>query len=65
MIIFVQKNDIKRGYLIFLSNLVFCQLNQGILSEGGELSTMDLLLEAACFVNKVNNIFYIKRSRSN
>jgi hypothetical protein len=31
--------------------------NQGILTEGGRLSTADLLIEVACFVTKVNNIF--------
>ncbi len=33
---------------------------QGILSGG--LSTVDLLIKAACFVKKTNNNFSIKRS---
>jgi hypothetical protein len=29
---------------------------QGILTEGGRLSTVDLLVKVACFVKKENNI---------
>jgi hypothetical protein len=31
--------------------------NQGILTEGGRLSTNDLLLKVACVVKYINNIF--------
>jgi hypothetical protein len=34
--------------------------NQGTSNEGGRLSTIDLLITAACFVKKANNIFIIK-----
>jgi hypothetical protein len=36
---------------------------QGTLTEG-RLSTVDLLINVACFVMEVNNIFNIKSSRS-
>jgi hypothetical protein len=36
---------------------------QGTLTEG-RLSTVDLRINVACFVVKVNNIFNIKSSRS-
>ncbi len=36
--------------------------NQGILTEGGRLSTVDLLIKVACIIKNVNNIFNIKRS---
>jgi hypothetical protein len=35
---------------------------QGILTERGMLSTIDLLNEVACFVQNVNDIFNMKRS---
>ncbi len=37
---------------------------QGILTEGGSLSTVDLLIKVACFVKNVNDIFNIKRNLS-
>ncbi len=40
-------------------------LDQGILTEGGKLSTVDLLNKVACFVKHLNNIFIIKRSDLN
>jgi hypothetical protein len=43
---------------------VICILNQGILTEGKRLSTVDLLIKVACFEANVNNIFNIKRSLS-
>jgi hypothetical protein len=33
------------------------EMSQGILTEGGRLSTIDLLIKLAYLVNKVNNIF--------
>jgi len=40
----------------------FVGLGQGILSEKGRLSTVNLLLKAACFVKKENHIFNLKTS---
>jgi hypothetical protein len=40
-------------------------LDQGILTEGGKLSAVDLLNKVACFVKHQNNIFIIKRSDLN
>jgi hypothetical protein len=37
-------------------------LYQGILTKG--IRTVDLVIKVACFVNKLNNIFKIKRSTS-
>ncbi len=34
--------------------------NQGTLAERGRPITVDLLIEVACFVTKVNNIFSLK-----
>jgi hypothetical protein len=39
-------------------------LTQGILTEGRRLSAVDLLINIACFVKEVNNIFNTKRGRS-
>ncbi len=38
----------------------FYYQRQGILTKGGRLSTVALLIEVACFVKMVNNIFNIK-----
>ena len=49
----------------FLQNLwttLWVEPNQGIPTEGGRLSTVDLLIKTACFVTKVSNIFSIKSS---
>jgi hypothetical protein len=35
-------------------------LGQGLLTEGGRLSTVDLLIKIACFVEKKNNISNLK-----
>ncbi len=35
---------------------------QGILAEGGRLSTFDLHIKVACFLKKVSNMFNTKRS---
>ncbi len=39
--------------------------NQGMLTEGGRLSTIDLLIKIGSFVTKVNYIFTIKRADLN
>jgi hypothetical protein len=39
--------------------------NQEILTGGGRLSTVDLLIKVACFVKKENNKFRIKRAYLN
>jgi len=38
------------------------RIEQGILTEGERLSTVDLLVKVACFVKEVNNSFYVKTS---
>ncbi len=38
------------------------RVKPGNTNRRGRLSTIDLLIEVACFVKKVNNIFNIKRS---
>jgi hypothetical protein len=35
-------------------------IEQGILTDGGRLSTVDVLIKVACYVKKENNIFNIK-----
>jgi hypothetical protein len=37
-------------------------LGQGIITEGGRLSTVGLFLKVACFVKEENNIFNSKMS---
>jgi len=34
----------------------------GNTNRGGRLNTVDLLIKVACFVQRVNNIFNIKRA---
>jgi len=36
---------------------LFYNLGQGTLTEGGRLSTVDLLIMVACFVKNINKIF--------
>ncbi len=40
-------------------------LQQGMLTEGEDSSTVDLLIKLASFIKKVNNIFNIKMSDMN
>ncbi len=37
--------------------------NHGILTEGGRLSTVDLLIKVACFVKNVNYIFQCEKEQ--
>jgi len=45
-----------------MRSAIRCELQcQGILTEGGRLRTVDLLVKLASFCIKVNNIFNVKR----
>jgi hypothetical protein len=62
-------NNIQNTYAVTLKTYVYIydidnRLQQGILTEGGRLSTVDLLIKIGCFVKRYINIFNIKRSWS-
>jgi calcineurin-like phosphoesterase family protein len=61
--------DAKTLQVTFLKKMaayknIYYKGRQGILTEGGRLSTVDLLIKA-CFVKKENNIFDIKQADLN